>query len=102
MLGQQGQVPRLAWEEAGIMCCSPPSGPRTLLPWERTDAFLRISLDLHSLKTKTFFLVSDLSLPCSQHVSTQSNCLAFPSSFLFFQATEHVMKTTSYTKPRSM
>lgn len=38
MLGQQGQVPRLAWEEAGIMCCPPPSGPRTLLPLGK-DAF---------------------------------------------------------------
>lgn len=51
-----------------------------------------INHDLDSLKTRKFFLVSDLNLSCSQYFLTQSNSLVFKSLLL-----SHQNKTPVYT-----
>lgn len=83
--GSRGQSPSVAGRKLGL--CSAPclQAPRPVPSGKgHLPGALGIRFDMDSLKAKKFFLVSDLSLPCSQYVSTQSNSLVFKSFFPFF------------------
>lgn len=92
--GRRGQAPGLAGRKLGL--CSVPCLPEDFAsPGDgQLLGTLGINCDLDSLKARKFFLVSDLNLPCSQYVLTQTIHWFLSLSFFlfFFLATEHFIK----------